>query len=132
MTKDVCSLMQSLEKKQDCYGNYTLSHGMPAICHTVSENDTFQLKNCHRYYRSAELKRNFPELWQDAGVCCQDLKRLLLECAEDSGYLKGALDIRKYPNDGKDVWRNYKRVKLAYCPFCGASQQDKSWSGVNV
>jgi hypothetical protein len=73
----------------------------------------------------ATLRDNFPLFWGDK-VCCESWRQLFLACAEEDGYMAGALDVRKYPNDGKDVWRNYERVRVSFCPFCGAKQEWRS------
>lgn len=67
----------------------------------------------------ASLKEVFPQMWEQEPPCCEEYRLLFLQCAEESGYLAGALDIRIHPNDGKDVWRNYRRVRMRFCPFCG-------------
>lgn len=65
-----------------------------------------------------------PELWADAAgesssLCCEEWRMLMLKCVEESGYMAGGVDIRIYPNDGKDVWRNYYRTRFRFCPYCG-------------
>lgn len=87
----------------------------PVVCNMM---DMEQIRRCPRYYRMCELHKDRPELWGQA--CCTDYQFLMLKCAEASGFAAGCVDIRIYPNDGKDVWRNYERVKFQYCPFCGA------------
>jgi hypothetical protein len=67
----------------------------------------------------ADLARSYPELWGDQ-VCCEEWRMLALHCIESSGYMAGALDIIKAPNDGKMAWRNFERARFGFCPFCGA------------
>lgn len=102
----------------DCW--YQRARG-PVVCNMMSMD---QVRRCPRYYRMAELHDAFPWLWRTGGTCCMDLRLLLLKCAESGGYMAGAIDARIYPNDGKDVWRNYERFRLQFCPFCGAKQPD--------
>lgn len=96
----------------DCL--YCRASGL-TICNIV--NPRYH-ETCGRYYRMAELKELMPELWTQ-NVCCYEYRRLMLDCAEESGCMAGAIDVRKYPNDGKGVWRNYERIRLRFCPFCG-------------
>ena len=79
-------------------------------------------KKCPRFFRMCALRDLAPNLWEKegCGFCCREWQHLFLLCAEDSGCLRGAFDIRRYPNDGKNVWRNYRRARFTYCPFCGA------------
>lgn len=102
-----------LDKQIDCYG-YSAKGAV--ICNFLIDNDR-RRKECHRFDRVAELQKNTP-------TCCQELQIFHYRCAEEIGSLAGSFDIRKYPNDGKDVWRNYERVKFLFCPFCGKSQSD--------
>lgn len=96
----------------DCLGR-DVSRGInaTAVCNFTEER---HWQVCGRYYREAELVDIKPEVF-----CCWGMEQLFHECAEDSGCLAGSFDIRKYPNDGKDVWRNYSRTRFTYCPFCG-------------
>src|ERR1700758_2303527 len=100
----------------DCLGR-DVSRGInaTAICNFAVEGLE---EVCPRYYREAELAHIRPKLF-----CCAEMQQLFHECAEDSGCFAGSFDIRKYPNDGKDVWRNYARVKFVHCPFCGTRLQ---------
>lgn len=102
-----------LDERTDCYGHS--AKGL-AICNFVIEDDR-RRKECKRFDRVAELQKNAP-------TCCQGLQILYYRCAEEIGSFTGSFDIRKYPNDGKDVWRNYERVKFLFCPFCGKLQAD--------
>lgn len=106
---------------RDCLNQYV--GNQPFICHLVMSGFR-RGGECRRYYRAVTLQEHFPELWGRVGVaggvCCEELRSLLLECAEDEGHAEGAVDIRIYPNDGKEVWRNYRRVRFRFCPYCGA------------
>lgn len=110
-----CPYMQ--DEGVTCRGNPAKG---PIICNMLNHTSW---KSCQFYYRMAELKDLAPNLWhQKPGpntFCCYEWKYLFLDCAEASGFLAGALDIRIYPNDGKDVWRNYRRARFELCPFCG-------------
>jgi hypothetical protein len=102
--------------RHDCY--FHLATG-PVLCNWKDFGAI--RRTCHRYYRMAELHDLMPELWS-GDTCCSEYRHLMLRCAESGGFAAGCIDARRYPNDGKDVWRNYLRVRLAYCPFCGAKQ----------
>jgi len=98
------------DENTSCTGHRTNG---PIVCNLVV--DDFRRGNmCSRFYREAALNDIKPDQF-----CCPPMDYLFHDCAEDSGYLAGAFDLRKYPNDGKDVWRNYSRIKFSYCPFCG-------------
>jgi hypothetical protein len=87
----------------------------PIICNMISMD---QVQECDKYYRMCELRDHYPQLWTKE-VCCEEWRYMMLRCAEAGGSLSGACDLRVYPNDGKDVWRNYYRVWFRHCPFCG-------------
>lgn len=97
----------------DCLGR-DVSHGAnaTAICN-FGDADVIS-KNCDRFFREAALAEILP-----AFFCCLDLQQLFHRCAEEVGCLAGSFDVRRYPNDGKDVWRNYERIRFNFCPFCG-------------
>lgn len=99
-------------EKTNCLGR-DVSCGMnaTAVCNFLEER---HWQVCGRYYREASLAEIKPKLF-----CCMEMQQLFHECAEDSGCLAGSFDIRLYPNDGKDMWRNYRRIRFIYCPFCG-------------
>ncbi len=98
-------------ERTDCWGGAV--RGL-VVCNVLNIE---RIRACPRYYRMATLHADMPELW--GTVCCDDYRALMLRCAEADGFMAGAIDVRRYPNDGKDVWRNYERVRLAFCPFCG-------------
>jgi transcriptional regulator with XRE-family HTH domain len=75
-------------------------------------------KHCQRFYHVAEIKDIAPGLWE-GDYCCRDWAVMFINCAEDTGYNLGAFDLRHIVSDGKDVWRNYYRVRFKHCPFCG-------------
>lgn len=115
MTKTTCPY--KFNESVDCCG---YSARGTVICN-VAADDNFRAKHCQRFYRIVELNSLKPS-------CCEDLRFLFNRCAEDGGSLVGSFDIRKYPNDGKEVWRNYERIKFEFCPFCGNqfSSQDRN------
>lgn len=92
-----------------CYGNHVSG---PSICNCIGVKVH---QECHRFFRVATLEDIKPEKF-----CCVMMETLFMECAEPDGFAAGCFDIRKYPNDGKDVWRNYSRTQFMFCPFCGA------------
>lgn len=98
----------------DCLGR-DVSRGInaTAICNAVIADDQ-RNDICRRFYREEELAEIRPKLF-----CCEDMRQLFHQCVEETGCLAGSFDIRRYPNDGKDVWRNYERVRFLFCPFCG-------------
>lgn len=100
-----------------CIGN-DVSRGImaTAICN-FDMTDMRRGEECRRFYREAALIQIAPRQF-----CCESMRHLFHDSAEESGYLAGAFDIRRLPNDGKDVWRNYRRIKFDFCPFCGKSQ----------
>ena len=93
----------------------------PIICNLVDME--LGAKTCRRFYRMCELRELMPELWGQP--CCIEWAVLMLNCAEEDGHMAGVVDVRIYPNDGKNVWRNYKRVRLRHCPFCGAEKPQR-------
>ncbi len=97
--------------RTDCLGNAQLG---PVGCNVLNMDTT---RSCPRYYRMAALHEHMPKLWST--VCCEDYRALMLHCAEADGFMAGVIDVRRYPHDGKDVWRNYERVHIQYYPFCG-------------
>lgn len=103
-----------LTQSTDCCGCYIKPD---SICNVVF-NDEQRSRFCRRYDRIGELDRS-----EHKPSCCFEFEALYYKCAEDSGSMKGCFDIRKYPNDGKDVWRNYERVSFLFCPFCGESRK---------
>ena len=118
---NMCPHMQQ-GGRLDCMFN---SISGPSVCNVQA---TAQWHDClggddrrcgARFYRMCGLRDLLPDLW-DKDCCCHEWRMLMLHCAEDTGYVAGGIDIRMYPNDGKDVWRNYMRVRLSFCPFCGA------------
>jgi hypothetical protein len=104
----------------DCLGrDVSRGENATAICNCVMD-DFARDKICRRFFREAELVDIRPKLF-----CCEDLRQLFHQCVEASGCLAGSFDIRKYPNDGKDVWRNYERVRFRFCPFCGQGLEQR-------
>lgn len=99
------------DEKHSCRGSY-IGSGVAAtsICNFGERSYT----GCNRFYREAALADIKPETF-----CCPEMENLFHDCAESDGYMAGGFDLRIYPNDGKDVWRNYQRVKFRVCPFCG-------------
>lgn len=93
----------------------------PVVCNVI---DADSIRRCPRFYRMCGLRDLMPELWT-GDVCCTEYRLLMLRCAEESGFAAGCVDVRIYPNDGKDVWRNYERVRLQFCPYCGAKQAER-------
>lgn len=83
---------------------------------------------CPRWARMADLADLMPELWTGE-ICCDSYRFLMLRCAEDDGHMAGAVDMLVYPNDGKQVWRNFVRLKMAYCPYCGQKQPERKDTG---
>lgn len=115
-----CPYKQS-ETYDCCFGT---ARG-PVICNgSIGNIKEF----CPRWARMADLADLMPELWTGE-VCCASYRFLLLRCAEDTGHMAGAMDLLVYPNDGKHVWRNFVRLKMAYCPYCGAKQSERNAYG---
>lgn len=121
----------------DCLLRRIMSSVGPSICAFV--NPKMWRDACDRFYRMCSLRDIAPGLWGEEGrdFCCHIWQLLFLKCAEGGGgHLQGAFDIRIYPNDGKDVWRNYYRVRFTYCPFCGKKarpspeQLRRSWEAL--
>lgn len=104
------------DERHDCI--WRTANG-PVVCNMLHMD---QIRRCPRYYRMCELHKAHPELWGE--TCCPDYRQLMLKCAEESGFAAGCVDVRIYPNDGKDVWRNYMRVKVRFCPYCGAAKEE--------
>lgn len=111
------SCPHKLDDKRDCLGR-DVSRGMnaTAICNVVGAEETLG-KICPRFYRESELAEIAPRQF-----CCEEMRYLFHRCVEETGCLAGSFDIRIYPNDGKDVWRNYERIRFRFCPFCGKEQ----------
>src|SRR3712207_668708 len=91
----------------DCWGQAARG---PVVCNVLNIDS---IRACPRYYRMASLHRSMPEVW--GTICCEDYRALMLRCAEADGFMAGAIDVRRYPNDGRDVWRNDERVHLQFC-----------------
>lgn len=89
----------------------------PIVCNFIDQkgDGSIWANHCQRYWREASLQDIKP-----VSFCCPQMENLFHDSAEGSGYMAGGFDIRKYPNDGKDVWRNYVRTRFVYCPFCGS------------
>jgi len=115
-----CPHRQSDER--DCLFRPIISRGGPSIC-AYSGPQNWR-DHCERFYRMCAVRDIAPGLWggeEGIDFCCQSFRLMFLKCAEPGGgHMQGAFDIRIYPNDGKDVWRNYARVRFSFCPFCGA------------
>lgn len=113
------------DEKHDCLGRWVGSGiAATAICNMLHKGDEWddprsretREGGCSRWYREAALADIAPEKF-----CCAEMEQLFHECAEADGYMAGGFDLRKYPNDSKDVWRNYERIKFRFCPFCASS-----------
>lgn len=117
--KGPCPHMQTAELT--CLFQRAMSHTGPACCFFVNPK---MWRHCSLFYRMCAIRHIAPGLWagtEGVDFCCQSWRLLFLQCAEPGGgHLQGAFDIRRYPNDGKDVWRNFERVRFKFCPFCGA------------
>ena len=109
-----------LKQTEDCDCQFHSARG-PVICNGEWR---FVKDHCPLWGHMATLRDLVPELWTGE-VCCPDFRVLMLRCAESDGYMRGAIDIRYQNSDGKNVWRNFYRLKLAYCPFCGAKQPER-------
>lgn len=108
------------DPNHSCRGSWVGS-GMAAtsICnHLATERFPNPWRDCSNYYRQADL-HDLKERTDLTDFCCGEMESLFHQCVEESGYMAGGFDLRIYPNDGKDVWRNYARTRFRFCPFCG-------------